>query len=100
MLFLSQITIFLSLLHHVVATPVLPAVLHRASTALIASEHCGDEDYVILSGTTWIVYNMIYNADVTVGTQCTNFQKVQTPTTENPEVIWSSVTDIEYVEST
>ncbi|KUJ15857.1 putative endoglucanase-1 precursor [Mollisia scopiformis] len=99
MLSLSHLSVVLALLHYSTCTP-FHSVFSRATTALAASEHCGDEDYVILSGTPWIVYNMLYNADVTVGTQCTNFESVEKPATGNPEVIWSSVTDIEYVEST
>jgi hypothetical protein len=43
---------------------------------------------------------MLYNADEMVGTQCTNYETVSTAANGNPEVVWSSVTDIEYVEST
>lgn len=102
MLYLSQVAGVLALLQLSSAATVSRRAFSRTSTstALAASDHCGDEDYVILSGTPWIVYNMLYNADVTVGTQCTNFHSVETPTNGNPEVAWSSVTEIEYVEST
>lgn len=75
----------------------LPALSSRAQAA---SEHCGDYDYVILQDTPWIVYNMLYNANQIVGTQCTNYDQVTTSNSGTKEVIWSSVTDIEYVEST
>jgi hypothetical protein len=65
-----------------------------------SSSHCGDYDNVILQDTPWIVYNMLYNANQIVGTQCTNYDQVITSSSGTKEVIWSSVTDIEYVEST
>ncbi|KAE8349279.1 concanavalin A-like lectin/glucanase domain-containing protein [Aspergillus coremiiformis] len=68
-----------------------------SSRAQAASQHCGKSDNVILQGTPWIVYNMLYNANLMVGTQCTNFDQV---TGGNKEVLWNSVTDIQYVEST
>ncbi|KAF8855027.1 putative endoglucanase-1 precursor, partial [Acephala macrosclerotiorum] len=102
MIYSSQVIRILALLQLAASAAVARPAFSRTgtSTALAASEHCGDEDYVILSGTPWIVYNMLYNADVTVGTQCTNFQSVETPTTGNPEVVWSSVTHIKDVKST
>ena len=75
----------------------LPALSSRAQAA---SEHCGDYDYVILQDTPWIVYNMLYNANQIVGTQCTNYDQVTTSDSGTKEVVWSSVTGIEYVEST
>jgi hypothetical protein len=97
--------IFITSSHHF--SPVSPHYIkscisisaYRASS-LTASKYCGDEDYVTLSVTPWIVYNMLYNADVTVGTQSTNSQNVETPATGNPEVVWSGVVDIEHTEST
>ncbi|TVY16359.1 Xyloglucan-specific endo-beta-1,4-glucanase A [Lachnellula arida] len=65
-----------------------------------ASDHCGDTDYVVLTDTPWIVYNMLYNADQMVGTQCTNYQTAGTLASGVQEVVWNSVTNIEYVEST
>ncbi|MCJ1441338.1 MAG: hypothetical protein MMC23_001824 [Stictis urceolatum] len=43
---------------------------------------------------------MLYNSDQMVGTQCTNFGSVNTPATGNPSLIWSSVTDIDYIANT
>jgi hypothetical protein len=80
--------------------PSSPALSRATSSVQAASDHCGVQDYVILTGTPWIVYNMLYNADEMVGTQCTNYETVETAANGNPEVVWSSVTDIEYVEST
>jgi hypothetical protein len=69
-------------------------------TSLPSSNHCGDYDYVILTGTPWIVYNMLYNADLTVGTQCTYYNHVITAADGTQEVVWSSTANIKYVEST
>lgn len=75
--------------HKTVAAPT------QASTNL-----CGDSDYIILNNTPWIVYNMFYNAAQSVGTQCTYYGSQTTSTAGTKEVIWSSATNIEYVEST
>ncbi|KAE8359941.1 concanavalin A-like lectin/glucanase domain-containing protein [Aspergillus caelatus] len=94
MVHLSRALVALSFSASALALPAL------SSRAQAASEHCGDYDYVILQDTPWIVYNMLYNANQIVGTQCTNYGQVTTSTSGTQEVIWSSVTDIEYVEST
>lgn len=77
----------------------LRAMASRQSS-LPSSNHCGDYDYVILTGTPWIVYNMLYNADLTVGTQCTYYNNVITAADGTQEVVWSSTANIKYVEST
>lgn len=77
----------------------LPALTTRAQTQASTSL-CGDYDYIILQDSPWIVYNMLYNADEIVGTQCTDYGEMTTSTNGTKEVVWSSVTDIEYVEST
>lgn len=81
-----------------VAASAAPVTLDSTSTS---STHCGDYDYSILAGTPWIVYNMLYNADQTIGTQCTNYDSVTTnESTGQAQILWSSVTNIEYVEAT
>lgn len=70
----------------------------RATQA--ATDLCGDEDYLILNSTPWIVYNMMYNADETVGTQCTGYVSQTTSSAGAAEVVWSSTTNVEYVEAT
>lgn len=65
-----------------------------------ATDICDATGYMILSGTPWIVDNMFYDSAGSVGTQCTNYQSQTTDAAGNPAVVWSSVTDIEYVEST
>ena len=76
----------------------LPTLTTRTTQA--STELCGDYDYIILQDSPWIVYNMLYNADEIVGTQCTDYGEMTTSTNGTKEVVWSSVTDIEYVEST
>lgn len=78
-----------------VAFPLWPR-----ATSLSASDHCGDYDYVILPGTPWIVYNMLYDAAQIVGSQCTGYVGQTTSSSGAAEVLWNSTTDIEYVEST
>ncbi|GFF55878.1 hypothetical protein CNMCM6936_002302 [Aspergillus lentulus] len=87
----------LLLAHVICALPAVNDVVDRAQspTAL-----CGDYDYIILQNSPWIVYNMLYNAAQMVGTQCTNYAGVTTSDGGTKEVLWSSVTDIDYVEST
>ncbi|KAB8237937.1 concanavalin A-like lectin/glucanase domain-containing protein [Aspergillus alliaceus] len=80
-----------------VSALALPVLFSRAQAA---SKHCGDYDYVVLQDTPWIVYNMLYNANQIVGSQCTNYDQVITSTSGTKEVVWNSVTEIEYVEST
>jgi len=43
---------------------------------------------------------MLYNAAVTVGTQCTFYNHTQTALDGTQGVVWSSTTDIEFVSST
>jgi hypothetical protein len=43
---------------------------------------------------------MLYNAAQMVGTQCTNYDGVTTSDNGTKEVLWSSVANIDYVEST
>ncbi|PYI09328.1 iron-sulfur cluster-binding protein [Aspergillus sclerotiicarbonarius CBS 121057] len=89
--------------------PLLPLLLSSSALALptltprstqASTDLCGDYDYIILQDAPWIVYNMLYNADEIVGSQCTNYGEMTTNANGTKEVIWSSVTDIEYVEST
>ena len=80
--------------------PAASSLVSTARTTLPSSSHCDVQDYVIIPDTPWIVYNMLYNSDQMVGTQCTNFGSVNTPATGNPSLIWSSVTDIDYIANT
>jgi hypothetical protein len=81
-------------------TRALPAINDVFSRAQSPTDLCGDYDYIILENSPWIVYNMLYNAAQMVGTQCTNYDGITTSDSGTKEVLWSSVTDIDYVEST
>jgi hypothetical protein len=70
------------------------------STKQAATQLCGKDDSIVLTDTPWIIYNMFYNQAQAVGTQCTNYDHVETASEGNQNIIWSSVTDIEYIEST
>lgn len=78
------------------ATFAWPTVFPRAQAA---TDLCGTEDYLILDSTPWIVYNMLYNADEIVGTQCTGYKSTST-SSDTQKLDWTSTTEIKYVEST
>ncbi|KAK6072472.1 family 12 glycoside hydrolase [Seiridium cupressi] len=65
-----------------------------------ATQQCGDNDRLILPGMPWTVANSMYNADQMVGSQCTNFNGILQAADDIKEVSWTSVTDIELVDST
>lgn len=79
----------------VLARPHFSTRATQASTDL-----CGDYDYLILNNSPWIVYNMLYNANQIVGSQCTYYDSMITGSDGTAEVKWNSETDITYVEST
>ncbi|CAI7675847.1 unnamed protein product, partial [Penicillium palitans] len=82
------------------AASAIPALNDLSSRAKSSADLCGDYDNLILPNTPWIVYNMLYNAAQMIGTQCTNYDAVTTSDNGTKEVLWSSVTNIDYVEST
>lgn len=82
------------------AASAVPELNDLSSRAQPSTDLCGDYANLILPNTPWIVYNMLYNAAQIVGTQCTNYDEVTTNDNGTKEVIWSSVTNIDYVEST
>ncbi|THV74061.1 endoglucanase-1 precursor [Aureobasidium pullulans] len=65
-----------------------------------AVDLCGTADNLVLYDTPWIVYNMFYGAASSVGTQCTRYDHVVTPSTGNKEIVWSAETNIQYVKAT
>ncbi|ETS73030.1 hypothetical protein PFICI_15205 [Pestalotiopsis fici W106-1] len=65
-----------------------------------ATEQCGDNDVLSLPGMPWTVANSMYNADQMVGSQCTNFEGILEAADGTQEVSWTSITDIDFVEST
>lgn len=65
-----------------------------------AASLCGVSDSIVLTDTPWIVFNMMYNQALTVGTQCTNYDHVATGSNGNKQITWSAVSKIDYVKST
>ncbi|CAD0096641.1 unnamed protein product, partial [Aureobasidium vineae] len=72
----------------------------NTSAKQAAIDLCGTADNLVLYDTPWIVYNMFYGAAGSVGTQCTRYDHVEAATTGNKKIVWSSETNIEYVEAT
>ena len=72
----------------------------ESSTTASSSNLCGDTSNQVLSGTPWIVYNMFYNSAQAQGTQCTKYDSQTTSNDGAKQVVWTSETKIEYVEST
>lgn len=86
-----------------VASQVVSNVYSEATQVafkVAATEQCGDNDILSLPGMPWTVANSMYNADQMVGSQCTNFDAILQATDGTKEVQWTSVTDIELVDST
>lgn len=82
----------------VLASPTARGNVARAAQA--STNLCGDYDYIVLDNSPWIVYNMLYNADEIVGSQCTYYDSIFTSSSGTDMVNWNSETDITYVEST
>ncbi|KAL8636462.1 MAG: hypothetical protein Q9228_006145 [Teloschistes exilis] len=61
---------------------------------------CGNDDRDILEGTPWLVANSMYGASAMVGSHCTSFDRVENPPGENPRVVFTSDSAIEYVANT
>ncbi|CRL27526.1 Glycoside hydrolase, family 12 [Penicillium camemberti] len=99
MLFFRQ-SLPLAALFFTHAASAIPSLGDLSSRAQSSADLCGDYANLILPNTPWIVYNMLYNAAQMVGTQCTNYDAVTTSDNGTKEVLWSSVTNIDYVEST
>lgn len=77
----------------------LPAQSQVANTQP-STNMCGNDEHVILEGTPWLVANSMYGAAAMVGSSCTTYDKIETPTDGNPRVVWSSTTNIQDIEST
>ena len=70
------------------------------STKQSATQLCGKSDSIVLTDTPWIIDNLFYGQAQSVGTQCTNYDHVTTASNGNKEIVWSAVTNIDYVKST
>lgn len=77
-----------------------PGMVISDTTKQKATSLCGVSDSVVLTDTPWIVFNMMYNQALTVGTQCTNYDHVSTAADSNKKISWSAVSNIDYVKAT
>ncbi|RYO74238.1 hypothetical protein DL764_010920 [Monosporascus ibericus] len=65
-----------------------------------ATHLCGNSDRKIMPGYPWTVSNAMYNADLMVGRQCTNYESVLEAPDGTQQVRYMSVTDIQRLEDT
>lgn len=83
------------------STSALPTFSSMQKRAQAATNLCGmPDDSLILSGTPWIVYNMMYNSGQIEGSACTGYVSTTTSSNGNQAVKWNSTWNIEYVQST
>lgn len=80
----------------------LPQALYPNSSANTqpSTNLCRNNQHIILEGTPWLVANSMYGADQMVGTSCTYFDHIETSPGGNSQVVWSSTTNIQDVDST
>ncbi|KAJ4321389.1 hypothetical protein N0V94_002926 [Neodidymelliopsis sp. IMI 364377] len=90
----------LALVAPILALPAPQPMVISDTTKQKATSLCGVSDSVVLTDTPWIVFNMMYNQALTVGTQCTNYDHVSTGSNGNKQISWSAVSNIDYVKST
>jgi xyloglucan-specific endo-beta-1,4-glucanase len=90
----------LALIAPILALPVPQPMVISDTTKQKATSLCGASDSVVLTDTPWIVFNMMYNQALTIGTQCTNYGHVATGSDGNKKITWSAVSNIDYVKST
>lgn len=85
----------------IVALPApQPGMVISDTTTQKATSLCGVSDSVVLTDTPWIVFNMMYNQALTVGTQCTKYDKVTAAPDGTRKITWSAVSNIDYVKAT
>ncbi|KAJ4992437.1 family 12 glycoside hydrolase [Stagonosporopsis vannaccii] len=97
---LAQALLSLALVAPTLALPAPQPMVISDTTKQKATSLCGISDSVVLTDTPWIVFNMMYNQALTVGTQCTNYDHVATGADGNKKITWSAVSNIDYVKST
>lgn len=97
---IQQVTAALALVATAVALPAPQGITLSDSKTQKPTELCGKMSNIVLTDTPWIIYNMMYNQDLTVGTQCTNYESVTTGSNGNKQMVWSSATNIDYVKAT
>ncbi|EKG13159.1 Glycoside hydrolase family 12 [Macrophomina phaseolina MS6] len=96
----SSMQAMLALAASATALPTFSSMQKRQASQSPANL-CGmPDDSLILSGTPWIVYNMMYNSAQIEGTACTGYVGTTTDANGNQAVKWNSTWNIEYVQST
>ncbi|RYP24230.1 hypothetical protein DL765_000725 [Monosporascus sp. GIB2] len=65
-----------------------------------ATNLCGSSDRKIMPGYPWTVSNAMYNAELMVGQQCTNYENVLEAADGTQQVRYTSVTDIQRLADT
>ncbi|KXL48697.1 glycoside hydrolase family 12 protein [Acidomyces richmondensis BFW] len=89
----------LAMLTRTLAMPTFTTISRRSSTA--AKNLCGTpDDYEIIKGTPWIVYNMMYNYQDMKGSCCTGFSGLVMGTDDKQKCRWNSTWNIEDIGST
>ena len=97
---LANYLLSLALVAPILALPALQPIVISDTTKQKAKSLCGVSDSVVLTDTPWIVFNMMYNQALTVGTQCTKYDHVATGSDGNKKTTWSAVSNTDYVQST
>lgn len=82
------------------ALPTFSSISTRQSSTP-AQDLCGTpDDSVIVDGTPWIVYNMMYNYQQIEGSVCTGFKDLITGVDGEQKCAWNSTWDVSKVDST
>lgn len=97
---ISSATVILALAACALTSPLPQGLTISDSKSQQPAELCGRMQNIVLTDTPWIIYNMMYNQHLTVGTQCTNYERVSTGANGNKQIEWSSVTNIAHVKET
>lgn len=78
----------------------LPQTPSPSANTQPSTNLCGNDEHIILDGTPWLVANSMYGAAAMVGSLCTYYNRIETSSSGNPRVVWSSTTAIQDIEST
>ena len=83
-----------ALLCTVIALPQ-PQAPNTGGNTQTATDLCGDNQNIILTGTPWLVANSMYGSGSMEGTSCTHYDHI-----EGSQVVWSNTVNIQNVDST
>ncbi|KAJ8118159.1 hypothetical protein OPT61_g812 [Boeremia exigua] len=97
---LTKILLSLALVAPILALPAPQPMVITDTTKQKATSLCSVSDSIVLTDTPWIVFNMMYNQALTVGTQCTKYDSVATGADNVKKIKWSAESKIDYVKST